>query len=180
MKIAVYCGSGFGHGEAWRQAAQRLGQWIGEKGHTLVYGGGEAGLMGEVAKAAHALGSEVIGVLPGNVAFICGRPQPYCTQVITMDSMTTRKQKMLDLADAFVALPGGIGTLDEITEAITLTKIGVFQKPAVMFNTDGYYEPFRTMLAQMEQTGFVEPGSMAQVLFSDDTEQIEAFFNKTV
>lgn len=175
MKIAVYCGSGFGAGAAWRKAAVELGQWIGSRGHTLVYGGGDSGLMGLVAQEAFEGGSRVIGVVPGNVPFICERPQPWCSEVITTDSMASRKQRMLDLADAFIALPGGIGTLDEISEAITLTKIGVFDKPSVLVNTNGFYEPFRRQLAQMETSGFIAAGSMAHVLFSDEVEEIARF-----
>lgn len=176
MKIAVYCGSGFGRGEQWREAAKRLGAWIGEQGHTLVYGGGEAGLMGEVAQAAFSRGSRVIGVVPGNVEFIRSRPQPYCTEVQVMANMSARKQRMLELADAFVALPGGIGTLDEITEAITLTRIGVFRKPAVLVNTADYYAHFRQMLADMAKAGFIEE-ALPYVLFSDDMTKIADFLD---
>lgn len=175
MKIAVYCGSGFGNDGAYETAARRLGRWIGSQGHTLIYGGGEAGLMGAVAQEAHQLGSRVIGVLPGNVPFICERPQPYCTEVLTMPHMAARKERMLELADAFIALPGGIGTLDEISEAVTLTKIGVFRKPAVLFNTDGFYEPFRAMMTGMEQAAFLAPGDLQHVLYSDDVNEIGAF-----
>lgn len=175
MKIAVYCGSGFGNDDKYREAARRLGDWIGVQGHTMVYGGGEAGLMGETAKAAHAHGTPVIGVLPGNVAFICGRPQPYCTEVITMPDMSSRKRRMLEEADAFIALPGGIGTLDEITEVITLTKIGVFKKPSVLFDTDGFYAPLRAMTDGMIAAGFMGADDMRHVLFSDDLAAIGAF-----
>lgn len=176
MKIAVYCGSGMGNDPAFAQAAAELGAWIGENGHTLVYGGGTAGLMGVVAEVAFRRGSTVIGVLPGNVPFICQRPQPFCTQVLTMENMAARKQKMLDLADAFIALPGGIGTLDEISEAITLTKIGVFDKPAVLFNTGSFYAPFRDVLERMIGADLMDASAMQKILFSDSTGEIEAFF----
>ena len=175
MRIAVYCGSGFGRGDEWREAAVRLGQWIGENGHELIYGGGEAGLMGAVAREAFIRGSRVVGVVPGNVPFICERPQLYCTEVITMPDMTGRKQRMLELADAFIALPGGTGTLDEISEVITLTKIGVFEKRSVLFNTRDFYGPFRLLIERMTEEGFVTPGSLEHVLFSDDLEEIGAF-----
>lgn len=93
MKIAVYCGSDFGNNEEYAKAARELGQWIGKSKHTLVYGGGESGLMGAVAKEVHAEGSEVIGVIPGNVEFIKSRPQPYVTKLITTTNMSERKQK---------------------------------------------------------------------------------------
>lgn len=178
MKIAVYCGSDFGNNEEYAKAASELGQWIGKSKHTLVYGGGESGLMGAVAKEVHAADSEVIGVIPGNVEFIKSRPQPYVTKLITTTNMSERKQKMLDLADVFIALPGGIGTLDEISEAITLTKIGVFQKPCVLFNRNSFYAPLKTMFEQMEQEGFWWKESMRHVLFSDHMDEIAVFIDK--
>ena len=161
MNIAVYCGSDFGNQDVYKRAATELGKWIGKNNHTLVYGGGESGLMGAVAKEVHEAGSTVIGVIPGNVEFIKARPQ--------------RKQQMMELADVFLALPGGIGTLDEISEVITLTKIGVFQKPCILFNRNSFYEPLKTMFTQMEQAGFWWKESMRHVLFSDDLEEISAF-----
>ena len=175
MKIAVYCGSDFGNNEEYTKAARELGQRIGQSKYTLIYGGGESGLMGAVAKEVHAEGSEVIGVIPGNVEFIKSRPQPYVTKLITTTNMSERKQKMLDLADVFIALPGGIGTLDEISEAITLTKIGVFQKPCILFNRNSFYAPMKNMFEKMEQEGFWRKESMRYVLFSDDLEEMEAF-----
>ena len=175
MNIAVYCGSDFGNQEAYKEAAVELGKWIGKNNHTLVYGGGESGLMGAVAKEVYEAGSAVIGVIPGNVEFIMARPQPYVTKLITAANMSERKQKMLELADVFLALPGGIGTLDEISEAITLTKIGVFKKPCILFNRNGFYEPLKTMFAQMEQAGFWWKEYMRHVLFSDDLDEIDAF-----
>ena len=160
MNIAVYCGSDFGNQDVYKRAATELGKWIGKNNHTLVYGGGESGLMGAVAKEVHEAGSTVIGVIPGNVEFIKARPQPYVT---------------MELADVFLALPGGIGTLDEISEVITLTKIGVFQKPCILFNRNSFYEPLKTMFTQMEQAGFWWKESMRHVLFSDDLEEISAF-----
>lgn len=175
MNIAVYCGSDFGTNPAFRSAAEELGRWIGKGSHTLVYGGGESGLMGVVAKEAYDAGCKVIGVLPGNVDFIKGRPQPYVTESIVTSNMSERKQKMLELADAYVALPGGVGTLDEISEVITLTKIGVFDKKSILFNREGFYEPLRKMLEEMEKAGFLLKESMQHVLFSDKLEEIEGF-----
>lgn len=175
MTIAVYCGSDTGKGSGWVQAASELGRWIGEGENTLIYGGGEAGLMGAVAREVYEAGREVIGVVPGNVDFIRNRPQIYCTKVIIADNMSTRKETMLELADAFIALPGGIGTLDEISEAITLTKIGVFQKKCVLFNRDSFYEPLKSLFSGMRQAGFLPEDSMDHVLFSDRILEIQAF-----
>lgn len=175
MKIAVYCGSSVSKNEGHTKVAGELGRWIGEHGHSLVYGGGEAGLMGVVSKAAHDAGSFVYGVVPGNVDFIKSRPQPYVDELITAADMSERKKTMLDISDAFVALPGGIGTLDEISEAITLTRIGYFDKPCVFVNTDGFYEPVKALLKNMEEAGYVGSRNMKYVLFSDDVSEIAAY-----
>lgn len=175
MNIAVYCGSDFGTNPEYKCAAEELGNWIGQNGHTLVYGGGESGLMGVVAREAFQAGCKVIGVLPGNVDFIMDRPQPYVTDSIITANMSDRKQMMLNLAEVFIALPGGVGTLDEISEAITLTKIGVFDKKCILFNRGGFYESLRKMFTEMESAGFLLKESMQHVLFSDDLKEIEAF-----
>lgn len=177
MNIAVYCGSDFGQ-EAYKEAARELGEWIAKCGHTLVYGGGDSGLMGIVAEKVHSAGNKVIGVIPGNVDFIKGRPQPYVTELIVSDNMSDRKQKMIDLADAYIALPGGVGTLDEISEVITLTKIGVFQKKSVLFNRNHFYKPLDNMFSEMEKAGFLTAGSMKHVLFSDDIAEIDRFLKQ--
>lgn len=182
MKIAVYCGSDFSTDPSYTEGARRLGKWIGANGHTLVYGGGDSGLMGVLAKEVFEAGQPVIGVIPGNVDFIKGRPQPFVTELIISENMSTRKQKMLELADAYIALPGGIGTLDEISEAITLTKIGVWDKPCVMYDQNDFYAPFRMMLEKMQATAFLWKESMEHVQFLDDPDAIgrffEAYFNE--
>ena len=178
MKIAVYCASVFGDNEEYAKAARELGQWIGKNKHSLVYGGGESGLMGAVAEEVHSSGNEVIAVVPGNVEFIKSRPQPYVTKLITTVNMIDRKQKMVELADAFIALPGGIGTLDEISEAIVLTKISELQKPCILFNRNSFYMPLQEMLKKMDQAGFLWGDHMEHVLISDNLNEIEAFINK--
>ena len=178
MKIAVYCASVFGNNEEYVKAARELGQWIGKSNHALVYGGGESGLMGAVAEEVHVAGNEVIAVVPGNVEFIKSRPQPYVTKLITTTNMSERKQKMVELADVFIALPGGIGTLDEISEAIVLTKISASQKPCIFFNRNSFYTPLQELLKKMDQAGFLWGDHMEHVLFSDHVNEIEAFIDK--
>ena len=178
MKIAVYCASVFGGNEEYVKAARELGKWIGKSKHTLVYGGGESGLMGIVAEEVYAAGNKVIGVVPGNVEFINSRPQPYTTKLITTVDMSERKQKMVELADVFIALPGGIGTLDEISEAIVLTKIAELQKPCILFNRNNFYTPLQELLKKMDQAGFLWGDHIEHVLFSDHLNEIEAFIDK--
>lgn len=178
MKIAVYCGSGFGNEPAYMEAAREVGQLIGNNGHSLVYGGGGDGLMGEVAKTASGLGAHVTGVVPGDVAFIADRPQLYCNRVIKAKNMSERKAVMLELADAFIALPGGMGTLDEISEAITLTKIGVMNKKSVFFNKNGFYDPLKNMFQTMMDAGFMKQEDLRLVCFAETASQIADFLTE--
>ena len=175
MNVTVFCGSTSGS-PAYQQAAETLGKWIAEQGHTLVYGGGDSGLMGIVAKTAFEGGSPVVGVLPGNVELITSRPQPYVTELITAKDMTERKRIMEERADAFIALPGGIGTLDEMTEVITLCKLGLYDKKCVMYDRNGFYEPFKAMIGQMEKDAFLP--ELDFLLFSDDINEIDAFLKE--
>ncbi len=164
-----------GNNQAFQKAAEELGRWLGSSGHNLVYGGGESGLMGIVAKNAKAAGAKVTGVVPCDVDFIRSRPQPYCDETLFTATMSERKQKMLELADCFIALPGGIGTIDEISEVITLTKIGVFSKKSILFNTAGFYDSFRSLLNQMCASGFLKSEELTHVLFSDNLQEIGQF-----
>ncbi|MCQ2592484.1 MAG: TIGR00730 family Rossman fold protein [Treponema sp.] len=177
MTVAVYCGSEKGN-ENYVAGAQEVGQWIGKSGYDLVYGGGTAGLMGEVSREAKENGAKVVGVVPFDVPFIADRPQPYCDEVIKTKNMSERKATMLKMADVFVALPGGIGTLDEISEAVTLTKIGVMDKKAVFFNKNGFYEPLKQMFLKMIEVGFMKEKDLCKVCFAENIEQIEEFVKR--
>lgn len=175
MKIAVFCGSRMGNDKAFEEAAIEVGSWIGAQKHTLVYGGGEAGLMGTVSKAAFEANSEVIGVIPVDVDFIKDRPQPYVTTLITTRNMSERKEKMMEMSDVFIAIPGGMGTLDEISEAITLNMIGTYDKPCIFYNKNNFYDPLIRMIEDMKKAGFIVDSAVKQVLFTDDLKVIEAF-----
>ena len=175
MKIAVYCGSTSGADPDFRRAAEELGRWIARSGHSLVYGGGDWGLMGVVASEAHSGGAEVIGVIPTDVGMIREREQAFCTEAIYTADMSSRKGQMLALADACVALPGGIGTLDEMSEAIVLTRLGIYDKPCVFFNRGGFYEPLEQMFLRMESCGFLAAENMTHVCFAETVEEIASF-----
>ncbi|MBQ4487367.1 MAG: TIGR00730 family Rossman fold protein [Oscillospiraceae bacterium] len=176
MNIAVYCGSSAGNNEKYIEAAKQLGKWIGESGNTLVYGGANKGLMGAVADSALDNGGKVIGVLP-DVPLIQARKHTGLTECINTSSMAERKSKMIELADAFIALPGGIGTLDEITEVLSLSSLDVVSDSIILFNTEGYYEPFRTVIRNIVEIGFGRSEYFDGVLFSDDIEEIAFFLN---
>ena len=174
MNIAVYCGSVSGNKEQFREGARALGIWIGEHGHTLVYGGAKGGLMGTIADAVLEHGGTVTGVLPA-VESIQKRCHPGLTAYIETKDMAERKAKMIELSDAYVALPGGPGTLDEITDVISLARLGIEDKPCVLFDIDGFYQPLKTVFDQMLEVGFAEKGDFRKVLISEDMEKIGVF-----
>ena len=177
MNIAVYCAAAPGNDGRFLEIARETGTWIARHGHTVVYGGTDVGLMGAMANAALAAGGEVIGVLPDTPRVQSVRHNGL-TRVYEEGSVSQRKAKMIELADAFIALPGGPGTLDEIAEVIALAKMGTLRKPCVLVDADGFYGPLRDMYASMQASGFTTPQELSCVLFSDDMEAIGAFIEE--
>ena len=178
MKLAVYCASADGSSAPCRDAAERLGTWIGQNGHTLVYGGAREGLMGIVADAALAAGGEVTGVLP-DVEEILARSHRGLTRVLYTKDMAERKNTMIALSDACVALPGGPGTLDEISDILSLMRLGLYDKPCALYSVNGYWAPLADLLQRMEQTGFLQSGALPGLLISDRLEEITAHVTGT-
>ncbi len=174
MNIAVYCGSSSGNDPNFLKSAQTLGKWIGENGHTLVYGGASRGIMGAVADSTSKAGGKVIGVLP-RIILIQERKNPNLTEGIETDTMAERKTKMIELADAFVALPGGIGTLDEITEVMTLASLGITKSPIVLFDTNGFYQPLKSVLDNIVNKEFGRREYFSDVLISEDIDEIAGY-----
>ena len=174
MNIVVYCGSSNGIGDKYLESARILGKWIGESGNTLVYGGASKGLMGAVSNATLETGGKVIGVLP-NVPQIQARRHQGLTEYIDTVSMAERKAKMIELAEAFVALPGGIGTLDELTDVMSLSSLDITMCPIVLYDTDGYYQPFRAVIRNIIDNGFGRSEYFSRMLFSDDIKEISSF-----
>lgn len=177
MKIAVYCGSSAGKLKVYTLAAQELGKKIGEGKDVLVYGGSNVGLMGSVADAVLAEGGEIIGVVP-KVKEIVNRTHTQLTQKIVTEDMSERKKVMMDMSDAYIALPGGPGTMDEITDILCLARLGINRKPCVFFDVNGYYGFVREMLFKMLDSGFADPSDFDSVLISDDLEEIMEFVHE--
>ena len=174
MNIAVYCGSSAGNRSVFTKRAGELGRKIGERGHGLVYGGSNTGMMGAIADAVLHAGGKVTGVIP-DVAVIKAREHTGLSEYIYTDTMAERKSRMIDLADAFVAMPGGIGTLDEITEVISLSSLGIVKGAIVFLNTNGYYDGVKELLKNIVSNGYGRPEYFERILFSDDPEEILAF-----
>lgn len=151
--VCVFCGSSPGAKPVYAQAAREFGQQLGQKGYRLVFGGGGVGLMGEVARAARDAGAPVIGILP---AFLRSLEPPLksAEELIVTPDLQQRKARMLALADAFVILPGGLGTLDEYFEVITTTQLRVHAKPIIVVNVEGYFDPLKALLERVIEQEF--------------------------
>jgi hypothetical protein len=154
--ICVFCGSSHGAKPAYGDAARRLGTLIGTKGYSMVFGGGRNGLMGVTASAAHAAGAKVLGVLPDFLKRIEVPLEPESEDLVIVPDMQIRKQIMLNRSDAFVVLPGGLGTLDELFEVLSISQLRAHDKPIVIVDTDGFYEQLWPLLARVVREGFAQ------------------------
>lgn len=171
MNITVYCGSRLGARASYKKIAVDLGTWIGENGHALVYGGGDVGMMGAIAEATLAAGGEVYGVIP-TVLMDQELGKNDVTRLEIVDSMAERKQRMIELGDAFIALPGGIGTMEEITEIMTQKKIGLSDAPCIFMNIEGYYDKFKDFLEFMIAEDFYSQRDCGEIKFAGSLEEM--------
>jgi uncharacterized protein (TIGR00730 family) len=151
--ICVFCGSSMGHAEAYGAAARRLGQLIAERKYALVFGGGSLGLMGQVARAARDGGAPVIGILPEFLRNL-EPPLKSAEELIITPDLYQRKDRMMTMASAFVILPGGLGTLDEFFEVLTAAQLEVHEKPILLVNVNGFFDPLKTLLDHHVRCGF--------------------------
>lgn len=164
MNITVYCGSAMGDSPAIVEAAAQLGQWIGESGNRLVYGGSSVGLMGVVSRAALQAGAEVDGVEP-QFFIDAGVEQHNLTNLFVVETMAERKTMMIGLGDVFVALPGGVGTLEEISEILTRVRLDMGPHECYFLNIDGFYNPLIELLNSMIAHGFFDEADMERTHF---------------
>ncbi|MCY9592259.1 TIGR00730 family Rossman fold protein [Paenibacillus chitinolyticus] len=166
-RIAVFCGSSNGASEVYREGAVRLGRELAERGLALVYGGASVGLMGAVADAVLEAGGEVIGVIP---KMLENREISHhgLTELIVVESMHERKAKMAELADGFMALPGGPGTLEEFVEIYTWGQLGLHRKPFGLVNINHYYDPLVALFDRMNQEQFMQDKYRSMVLVNED------------
>lgn len=159
FSVGVYCGSRSGSSESFEVAARAVGRWIGTHGGQLVYGGGQSGLMGIVADATLAAGGRVVGVIP-HAMVEKEWAKSDCTELHIVDSMHERKALMALRADAFLALPGGIGTFEELFEVWTWRQLGYHDKPLGLLDVDGYYQPLLQFLGSSVSHGFMSDWQM--------------------
>jgi uncharacterized protein (TIGR00730 family) len=169
-RICVYCGSGPGADPAFAAAARDLGKILARNRIGLVYGGGSVGLMGELATTVLDHGGEVMGVIP---KFLVGREHALERgELVVTEDMHDRKREMFERADAFVALPGGIGTLEEVVEQMTWAQLGRHKKPILLANIKGFWDPLCALLEHMEQLEFIRAGLTLHYLVVDRVEDI--------
>ncbi|MGA8611274.1 MAG: TIGR00730 family Rossman fold protein [Xanthobacteraceae bacterium] len=169
--LCVYCGSSPGTDPAFAAAARAFGKILAENRIRLIYGGGSVGMMGTLADAVLQHGGEVTGIIPD---FLVRRERPAQNgaQQVVVPDMHVRKRKMFELADGFVALPGGIGTLEELVEQLTWAQLGRHKKPILIANINGYWDPLLTLIEHMRAVQFVPSVQNIDLLVSEDVEEI--------
>ena len=178
MNITVYLGANEGNDPFFKEAVRELGAWIGTNGNTLVYGGSKSGLMGELAESVLQVGGKVIGVEP---QFFIDEGFVYdeITELITTKDMSERKAKMIELGDAFIAFPGGTGTLEEITEVMSKVSLRYLDAPCILYNLHGYYDGLKALLGRMIEKGLSSPERQQGIYFVEDLEQIKEILQKS-
>ena len=170
-RVCVYCGSSSGFDPIYKTTAIELGALLVVHGIGLVYGGGSIGLMGALADAMLAQGGSVIGIIPHHlIAMEVGHRQ--LTSLIAVDSMHARKHQMADLSDAFIALPGGIGTAEELLEVFTWLQLGIHAKPVAILNINGYFDHLLQFLAHMEESGFLKREHREMLIVERETARL--------
>ena len=174
--VCVYCGSSSGRSDIYIKAGHTLGRSLAEAGLRLVYGGGTKGIMGAVAEGALRAGGKVTGIIP---RFLLNREATEAglgkfDDIVITENMHERKHRMFEESDAFVALPGGIGTVEEIVEVMTWAQLGHHRKPMVFANIDGFWNPMLSLIDHMRAEGFIHTGHLVQPLVIDRPEKIVA------
>ena len=171
MNITVYLGANEGNDGSFKEAVRELGMWIGKSGNNLVYGGSESGLMGEIAKSVLAAGGEATGVEP---QFFIDKGFEYggLTRLIVTKDMSERKAKMIELGDAFIAFPGGTGTLEEISEIMSKVSLNQLNAPCILYNLDGYYNSLNELLNHMIEKGLSSEERQKGIYFANTLEDI--------
>lgn len=177
MNITVYLGANEGNDPRLAQAVRELGRWIGESGNALIYGGSACGLMGELAKSVLDAGGKATGVEP---QFFVDQGLLYddLTELFVTKDMTERKAKMIELGDAFIAFPGGTGTLEEIAEVMSKVSLGQLDAPCILYDLNGYYDSLKALLAKMIEKGLSTPQRQQGIRFAANLEEITTILNK--
>ena len=177
MNITVYLGANEGNAPALHRAVQELGTWIGTSGNALVYGGSKNGLMGEIAKSVLDAGGNVTGV---ETQFFMDAGFQYdgLTKLIVTKDMSERKNKMIEMGDAFIAFPGGTGTLEEIAEVMSKVSLKQLDAPCILYNLSGFYQDLKALLNRMIEMGLSSRERQEGIYFAESLEQIQGILSK--
>ena len=173
MNITVFLGSREGRDSAIRSALTELAAWIGEAGHTLIYGGSRIGLMGVLAETAKAHSARVIGIEPRFFVEACVQFDG-ADELIVTEGMADRKDKLIRMADAVVAFPGGMGTLEELSQALSMVNLGHAAPKCIVYNVNGYYDSLRAMIDRMVDDGFYPAERRDDIAFADSLDALRA------
>ncbi len=174
MNITVYCGASLGRKDIYQETARELGRWIANNDNTLIYGGGKVGLMGIVADSVLENNGSAVGIMP---SFLRTKELAHTglTETLIVETMSERKLKMFELGDCYIALPGGPGTLEEISEVISWARIGKNNNPCVFLNVGGYYDNLKNFFDKMVEEGFLTADDRNKTLFAESIEEISEF-----
>lgn len=165
MNVTVFVGANMGGDQMYLMEVKALGEWIAKKGHRLIYGGGGIGLMGVLADAVMEAGGEVTGIVP-EFFLQKGTEHKGLTELIKTATIAERREKMIEMGDAFIAFPGGTGTLEEISDVISQKKLGRTVKPVAILNIEGFYNSLNAMLEKMVEEGFLDRSDLNKVYFA--------------
>ena len=177
MNITVYLGANKGNDDSLERAAKELGQWIGDSGHALVYGGSKTGLMGILAESAVESGGKVTGVEP-EMSIQSEVQYDGVTELIVTKDFPERKRKMIELGDAFIAFPGGTGTLEEIAEVMSQIALQQLDAPCILYNLNGYYDGLKALLFHMIEMGLSTEERQKQIYFVENLADIKAILGE--
>lgn len=179
MNITVYLGAFEGNDPALADEVKKLGTWIGESGHSLIYGGSKSGLMGVIAESVLEAGGDVTGVEP---QFFVNAELQYdeITKLIVTENMEERKTKMIELGDAFIAFPGGTGTLEEIAEVMSKVSLKQLDAPCILYNLNGYYNGLKELLEHMIKMGLSSEERQEGIYFVENLEQIKEILGRNL
>lgn len=171
MNVCVFCGSATGHNPLYAEQARKLATLIAQGEHTLIYGGGNIGLMGILADTVLSQGGRVIGIIPD---FLMQKEVGHTglTKLEVVNSMHERKKRMADLSDAFIALPGGWGTLDETAEILTWKQLSLIHQPVGILNVNGFFDSLIQQMSKMVEEGFLKPSNFQSVIISSTPDQL--------
>ena len=175
-KICVFCGSSSGKDPLYGKAAEQLGRFLSEKHIALIYGGGDSGLMGAVSRAHFESGGKTVGIIPKALKEMV--PHRDKVELHVVEDMHQRKAMMYDMSDGFIALPGGIGTLEELFEAFTWNQLGYMDKPLGLLNAGGYYDGLIDFLDNMTERGFLKTVHRKRLVLSEDPEELLSLMDK--